>query len=401
MGVSSRNMGLRENMRVINRLGRPDAQIPGETSARGSRSALPSNPFQTGSLTQLPYADIFGLVDLMNREQAMTIPGVARGRGILISLIADKPILAYAQNGADPSTPSIPLPKQPAWLYRTPGWQGPYQRMLLTLDDHIFHGESLWGVERGAAAVGLRPILNAWHIPYDLWAVDVAGRITVANEDGHQMPVDESEVIYLPSSSEGLLSYASRTLRGAVELERAWTARAKNPIPALDLHETEETNLTIEERQQIVDMWAAARGDVNGAVASTPFNIEARVLGTVDSALMIEGRNAIKLDLANFFQLPAALLDATTAAASLTYSTQESALSSVDAMTIPYWVRPLEDRLGQDDVVPIGQTVRFAFGYAYTEGPGPIATNGTIAPVTDPAAETDAGVGAVLPEVTP
>lgn len=341
------------------------------------------NPWSGSPAGQLPWLDLFDPSALgVTRIQAMSIPGVARGRGILLSLLADKPLVDFAEFGKR-------SPAQSSWLYRVPGWQGPWQRMAGTLDDHIFYGESLWGVQRGAAAKGLKPILNAWHVPYDQWEVDAGGRICVMDQDGYMIPADDSEVIYLPAAHEGLLAYAGRTMRGAVELERAWIARAKNPIPALDLHETEEANLTQEERQEIVDDWAKARGDLNGSIASTPHNVEARVLGAVDPDLYIEGRNAVRLDIANFFQMPASVMDASTATASLTYVTREGDINSLDAMTIPYWCRPIEDRLSQDDIVPIGHIVRFAFAAAYTEPPGPIFTDAkqALAVITDPAVQ--------------
>lgn len=365
-------------MSIVNRLAKPDAALPFSASSGGPspRLTMPGNPWQTGALNELVWNDLFSGVGTLTREQALTIPGVVRGRGILLSLLADKPLVDFI--GSDRA------PVQPNWLYRVPGWQGPWQRMALTVDDHIFFGESLWACKRGAASSGLKPILEAWHVPYEMWEIDAFDRICVIDEDGQMVPVDESEVIYLPAAHDGLLQYASRTLRGAVEQETAWIARAKNPIPAIDLHETNDTGMDRDERQVLVDDWAAARGDANGAIASTPYNIEARVLGTFDPTLFIEGRNAVRLDIANFFNMPAALLDSTTAAASLTYTTQESAQNSVDALTIPYWIRPLEDRLSQDDIVPVGHIIRVAWAAAYTEPPGPVRTQP--GPVVDAAA---------------
>lgn len=355
-------MGLLGNLRLAGSLASSSTPpTPADAPRQHSSGVrLPGNPFQTNSFAgSLAWSDLFGEHDLITREQALTIPGVSRARGVLISLVCDVPLVAAKR------APDVVLltraPSQPAWLTTSPGWAGPFQRMLLSLDDHIFYGETLWGVTRGEAPAGIRPILNAWHIPYEDWSIDPAGRICVRDEDGQQIPADADEVLYIPAAHDGLLATASRTFRGAVDLERSWISRARNPIPALDLHETEETNLEEDERQEIVDAWAAARTDPNGAIASTPWNIDARVLGTVDAQLFVEGRNAVRLDIANFFQLPAALIDATTATASLTYTTQESAESSVGGMSIPYWARPFEDRLSQDDVVPHGTAVRFAF----------------------------------------
>jgi hypothetical protein len=352
------------------------------------RLHMPS-PWQSGrQLTQLPWVDLFGVqLDLITRDQAMTIPGVARGRGIILSLIADKPLIAFRAGER--------LPSQHSWLYRVPGWQGPWRRMANTLDDHIFYPWSLWGTLRGAPATTaptddattskLGPILQAWHIPYDDWQLDDLGRICVIDLDGHYVPADESEVLLIPGPSEGLLAYATRTLAGAVELERAWTQRAKNPIPMIDLHETVQSGMTDTEAQEVVDAWSLARSAENGGIAYTPNTIEARALGQYSPDFFIAGRNSSRLDVAAFLQLPGSLLDASTATASLTYTTQETQTSSLDLLTIPYWCRAIEDRLSQDDVVPIGQIVRFGFADAYTEPPGPIVTMGGAAAIKDPA----------------
>lgn len=326
---------------------------------------------QSGNLTQLAWSDIFGAqLPVITREQAMTIPGVARGRGILLSLIADKPLIQYRASDR--------IPNQPTWLYRCPGWQGPWQRMARTLDDHIFEGISLWRTTRGAASSGLRPILEAWHVPFDDWMIDDAtGLILLLDDDAQWQPVDEDEVLLLPAASEGLLAYASRTLMGAVELERSWIKRAASAIPMIDLHETVQSGIDPVEAQEVVDAWAAARASDNGSIAYTPYSIEARALGQYSPDMFIEARNHTKLDIAAFLQLPGALLDASTATASLTYVTTETQMSSLDSMTIPYWARPLEDRLSQDDVCPVGNIVRFSWGEAYTEPAGPIHTTPT------------------------
>lgn len=338
-------------------------------SARKQTLHMPS-PWQSGSLSPLLWSDIFGsALPFLTRQQAMSIPGVARGRGIILSLIADKPLVAY--RGSDRLEPQHP------WLYRVPGWQGPWRRMANTIDDHIFYPWALWGTKRGVAPAGAayRPILEAWHIPYDDWEVDEAGRICTLDEDGQFVPADEDDVLLIPGPSEGLLSMATRTLMGAVELEKAWVQRAKNPIPMIELHETIESGIDPDEAQEVVDAWATARASENGGIAYTPNSIEAKALGQYSPDFFIEGRNSSRLDVAAFLQLPGSLLDASTATASLTYVTQEGQASSLDTLTVPYWARPIEDRLSQDDVVPIGQAVRFAWSQAYTEPQGPIITS--------------------------
>jgi phage portal protein BeeE len=92
--------------------------------------------------------------------------------------------------------------------------------------------------------------------------------------------------------------------------------------------------------------------------------------GQADAVLFIEGRNSSRLDIAAFFNLPGAILDATTATASLTYVTQEGTRTSVYDLTLPYWVRPIESRLSQDDVCAAGQSIRFDFSSLAPNQPG-------------------------------
>jgi hypothetical protein len=90
----------------------------------------------------------------------------------------------------------------------------------------------------------------------------------------------------------------------------------------------------------------------------TPYKINARFEGSTASDLMIEARNAVKLDIANFLNLDAADLDAALPKASLNYETQEGRERNFQAR-LPYWSATIEARLSMDDVCPRGQRIAF------------------------------------------
>lgn len=283
----------------------------------------------------------------MTRGEALSLPAVSKALAILQALIADKPLRAYKGDAL--------APVQPAWLQRTDGDVSPWLRMASTLDDLIFYGWSLWAVERGAAG----QITAAVRVPFERWQFDAEGRVLVTTGNGKPQAVDARSVVLIPGPNEGLLGHASRSLRGAAAIERAWVDRARNPIPQIDLHLTEESGMDAAEAQSLVKAWDTARQ--TGATAFTPHNIDARALGQLSPDLFTEGRNNSRLDVANFFNLPASLLDGSVSAASLTYSTQEGDRNEVFDYCLPYWVGAIEGRLSQDDVVPAGQRVRFDF----------------------------------------
>lgn len=332
------------------------------------------SPFSGSGLGTLLVPDLAGLFGLdefscIDRDQAMSIPGVARGRGILLSLIPDKPLAPW--RGAE----SIPVSTQ-AWLQRTPGTLSPWDRMADTIDDFIFYPYSLWKVVRGAAdTAGRRPIVDAVHIDYDIWGFDSDTRIIwIDGDDGEREYPTPDEVILFRSPTGGLLNYTRRTLSGSASLERTWVTRAGNPSPITELHITDDAHLEESELTDLQSNWVTARNAVNGAVAVTPAGVTVIDHGTADPALFVEGRNSSRMDIASFFNMPGAILDATTAQASLTYVTQEGTRTSLYDLTLPFWIRPIESRLSQDDVVPSGQSVRFDFSSLTSPNPTPIVT---------------------------
>jgi hypothetical protein len=223
--------------------------------------------------------------------------------------------------------------------------------MAQTIDDLIFYGHSLWVVERGAE----NQIIDAVRVPFDKWEIDTDGQILI-----NGIQPDARSVIYFPGPFEGLLNVAGRTIRGAVDLEASWAGRARTPSPAIVLEEKEDNGMTQEEASAYVKAVAAARRDPDGTVMFVPYALNARFEGQVSSDLMIEARNAVKLDVANFMNIPTAMLDAALPKASLNYETQEGRTESF-IERLPYWTEPIEARLSMDDVCPRGQRIRFDF----------------------------------------
>lgn len=317
------------------------------------------SPWQTQQLSQIVWSDIFGSeAALISRAEAMTIPAVAKARQILVSTIAKFPLRTY--DNAGQVTPGH------KWLQATDGEVSPWHRMAWTIDDLIFSGWSLWGVERDAFG----EIIKADRCPIERWEIDPDGNVRI---DGQ--PAEDGSCILIPGPFEGLLKVGSRSLKGGVKLENSWVGKATNPIPAIELHATTDDPLDVEEVQALVNAWADARSDVNGAIAFTPYNIEAKAHGNAEPSLLIEGRNFMRIDVGAYLGIPASLMDASLSTASLTYSTQEGQRNEFADFTLPYWLEPIQQRLSLDDVVPSGQRVRFDLAELLTTTPtavGPI-----------------------------
>jgi len=307
------------------------------------------SPWTAGTLSKIAWSDVLGAeADVVTRADAMRVPAVAKARALIVGTLSRQPLATF--RGAEKIA-------APAWVYRTSTDVAPQTRMAWTLDDLIFGGASLWAVERGASG----QITDAVRVPPEWWSVGADLRVVVNGQ-----PVEADEVILFQGPQEGLTEIAASTIRAALAMEQAWSSRVTSPVPLVELHSTDAAMpLTVDEVDDLLTAWESARSAGN-ATAFTPANVEARIHGDAPTELFVEGRNAIRLDVANFLNIPAALLDGSTATASLTYSTQEGRRNELVDYSLAYWATPIEARLSQDDVTPRGTRIAFDLEYLST-----------------------------------
>jgi hypothetical protein len=271
---------------------------------------------------------------------------MARARHLICGAIASLPLVAI-RDGVE-----LDAAAAPAWTYRTDGPVSPFHRMLWTIDDHLFTGWSLWRSVNGSDGF---PVTFD-RVPRDAWRFGADGA-TVVDADGRAL--DGATHVLLPGPHEGLLSFAGRTLRAASRLERSAARHAANPVPSIELHQEADVELDKTERDRMVSDWVRGRASDTGAVAFTSYGVRAYPLGAVPEQLLIEGRNASAVDVARHASIPAAMLDATTAGASLTYETTEGRNGQFLDYGVSLYLDAVSSRLSQDDVVPRGTRVAF------------------------------------------
>ena len=303
-----------------------------------------ASPWSSSSLTRVAFPELTGLqYPTGNRAAAMAIPAAARARNLIVSTISRLPMHAY--RGAD----RLPDAAQPAWLYSTGGPVHPSIRLAWTVDDLIWHGWSLWSRENNADG----SIRQASRVNFDRWHLDADHRVNI---DG--LPVKADEVILFAGLHEGVLNYGSGALDDTRQLYANVRQRLANPVPALELHQTDGADLTDEQIDSLIDRWAAARRGENGGVAYTNKSLELNELGAgADSQLLIEARNAASLDLARLIGIAAGRIDATAPKASLNYETTAGRNHEFVDFDLALYMTPITARLSMDDVVPRGQRV--------------------------------------------
>ena len=332
-------MGILNAMRI--NTSTPDTYVPTVTAA-----VLPYTPPNYGS--QLVPYDSIGAV-YVTREQAMSVPAVARARNILCGTVGTIPLEEYNSQDQeiknrvviDQPDPAVPRAVTLTWL----------------AEDLLFYGVGYLQVMDVSPADG-RPYrmrrINPNRVSYNL-ATD-RSVIESYNLDTTKLPNDGlGSLIVFQGWDEGVLARAGRTIQTAIELEAAAYRMASEPVPQMVLN-NEGMNLDGDSVAKLLASFKQARRDRSTAYTEGPIKLQ--TLG-FDSAQMqlVEARSHAASEVARLMGIPAWYLNAESA--SSTYSNVSAERRSL----VDFGLRPLltviEDRLSMDDVTPRGQKVRF------------------------------------------
>lgn len=310
-----------------------------------------ASPWADSSALQQVVVDLWNPDELpLTRELAMQVPAVARARTMVAATLGRVKLVAvdeWTGDELDRQHPSAQLARQ-----LDPG-QPMFVQITWTVDDLIFEGKS-YAYVLGRYASG-KPAQIRRLLPGTLRYVK--GKPYVEGIG----PVAERDVLRIDGPHEGVLNYGGPTVRAARDLERSAARFAKNPVPAIDLHQTGGPALGKAEREQLVADWAKARAGANGGVAFTSQYIEAKVLGVPAEHLLTGGRNAQSIDVARVVGVTADAIDASPERASMTYNNGAVKNRALIDYGLAAYGAAIEARLSMADVTPSGVLLRFKY----------------------------------------
>lgn len=304
------------------------------------------SPDSSAGLAAAIFGDVAGLDAPVSVGQALSVPAVSRGVDLYTAAISQLTLTASVES--DSTT----------WLDWTDGPLSPAHRNVSIFLDLFWHRWACLAVTRDAEG----HVSNGVHIPQHLWDFDAAGNIRVDTQDGGgKRATSQDEVLFIPSFKQlGFLDYAQDSIRHYLSIGRTINNRADNPTPLLGIKIREDMQPTPEEEDKAVADWAAARKSPGGATALVPAGIDIVTPGAEkdDAAMLIEARNACRLDAANFMNLPASMLDGNSGTTDQYSNTLQNANEFLK-LSVSLYTRAIESRLSQDDVTPEGVTVTF------------------------------------------
>jgi HK97 family phage portal protein len=287
------------------------------------------------------------------REQAMSVPACARARNIICSTVGSLPLEGYSK-----FTGAHVEPVQAIWQPDARITGSAVYAWLA--EDILFYGVGYgicldaYSVSDGArirqwtrvAPNRITPQLNAM-------ATEIVGYLL----DGTLTPASGvGSVIRFDGLDEGVLSRAGRTIRAALELEKAAELYAKEPVPTMVL-KSNGTNLTPERISRLLESWKTARS--TRATAFLNADVELTALGFDPAKLQLnEARQYVALEIARATGIPAYFISAETT--SMTYSNSVSERKSLIDFSLRPILTSIEQRLSMPDFTPYGTEIRFS-----------------------------------------
>lgn len=300
------------------------------------------SPDSSGELAKAIYGDAWtdtvGLDGPVSIGQAMAVPAISRAVDLYLAAITQLTLTASAPSDST------------RWLNWTDGDITPQLRNAMIFQDLFFHKFCCLAVARDAAG----DVENGVVIPRHLWSFDTEGLILI---EGKEVPQDQ--VLLITSFKPlGLLTYAQDTIRQYLSIARTVSDRLDNPVPMIGIKV--DVTADPEEADTAVEEWGKARRAKGGATAIIPPGVDIVTPGADrdDASMLLEARNASRLDAANFTNLPGSMLDGNSGASG-DYSNTLQVQNEFIRLSVALYTKAIEARLSQDDVTPEGVTVSF------------------------------------------
>jgi hypothetical protein len=236
------------------------------------------------------------------------------------------------------------------WLNKTWNAIPAGKRRAGLVQDILLHNQALLAVERQDGK-----IVDALHWPKASWQLDAQGNIQTYGEGRWSTLPDQSKFVWVPGLLPmSFMEYAAESIAQYVGLCKTISQRSKSPIPLVELKVTEDWEGTKAELAAAQKAWNTARESEGGATAVTPRGVNVIVHpGGEDQAMLIQARNAIRIDFANYVNLNASIVDGNTGASD-TYSNTLQDANEFLRLSLGLFTLPITQRLSQDDVTPEG-----------------------------------------------
>jgi len=293
----------------------------------------------------------------ITRSDAIAVPSVARAAALIKGVVGTLPLHLYrkstGQELGNPIWLDQPDYRQPRMV--TLGW---------TVDALFFYGVAYWEVTELYADDG-RPSRFAW-VANTRVTVTLNNTNTLVKSyavDGSERPNSGiGSLITFQAMDEGILNRGGRTIRAALNLEKAAAVAAETPI-ASGYIQNSGADLPEEQITGLLASWKLARTQRSTAYLSSTLKYEPTAFSPKDM-MYSEAKQELATEIARLCNVPAYLLSAD-ANASMTYSNVMDERKQFVDMSLRPFISAIEERLSMNDMTNSQNYVRMSLDDSY------------------------------------
>ena len=287
----------------------------------------------------------------VGREEAMTVPSVARCRNLLAGTIGSFPLELYKKSTGEKLG-------KPVWIEQPSFAQPRSVTIAWTVDSLLFYGVAYWRVTELYADDG-RPSRFEWVAPgrvsFDTDPID--NYITRYYVNGVAVPMSGlGSLVTFQGLDEGVLQRGARTLRSAIDLETASRVATATPMPSGVLKNT-GADLSPEEVQSILAAWKAAREKRSTAYLTSTLEYQPTSFSPRDM-MFVDAIQQMSTQVARMMNVPAYYISADQNT-SMTYANVQDERRQFVSLSLAPYVHAIQDRLSMDDITARGNIVKF------------------------------------------
>jgi HK97 family phage portal protein len=286
------------------------------------------------------------------RQDAASVPAIARCRNLIAGTIASIPLETYSMTTGE-ELPNLP------WVDQLDKRQPMEVTIAWLVDSLFYYGVAYLRVEE-VYKDDNRPARFSWMQNDRVTVKYAANNSEVDYYMVNNIRVPDSGVgslVTFQGFDQGLLLRQATTIRAAIDLEKAAAIAAQTPMGSGYIKNT-GADLPDQQVQGILNSWKTARQ--SKATAYLTSTLEFNPISFSPKDMMYnEAKAYLALDLARACNVPAPMIDAEMIRSN-TYQNVLDQRKEFAAYTLMPFINAIQSRLSMDDLLPRGTCVKFA-----------------------------------------
>jgi HK97 family phage portal protein len=283
---------------------------------------------------------------------AMQVPTVSKCRQLICGVIGGIPLELYNKTTGEELG-------SPIWLEQPDIRQPRSVTIAYTVQSLLFYQVAYWEVTATYKDDG-RPARFAW-----VANERVTAKLNSLNTEVEYYMVDNTQrpmngigsLVTFQSLQPGILATGGRTIRAALDLEKAAAISAQTPVPS-GFIKNSGADLPEAQVQGILAGWSAARKSRGTAYLTSTLDYSTTSFSPKDM-MYDEAKQSLSTEICRLMNVPA-YMASSDANKSMTYQNILDARKEFFAYTLAPYVCAIEDRLSMNDITNSQNVVRFA-----------------------------------------